>query len=62
MCMSLKEGVRHLPWCKDKYPDYTQCWAAREGRIILPANCEGCELLKKGFIVNNQHGGRRNFN
>lgn len=56
--MTKIEGVKKLPWCKDKYPEYVKCWAAREGRINNQLNCEGCDLLKNK-IEPKEHGGRR---
>ena len=46
--MTKIEGVKHLPWCRDKYPDYVNCWSAREGKINIQDNCEwfNCDFLK----------------
>lgn len=49
--MSLKEGVRPLPWCKGKYPYEKECWAASMGRILIQADCDGCDLLKIDYAV-----------
>jgi len=56
--MTKIEGVRHLPWCRGKYPYTKECWAASEGRILIQADCEGCDLLKDRIIVKAK-GGKR---
>lgn len=40
--------VRHLPWCKGKYPYDDECWAAAHGRINGRTACENieCRLLR----------------
>ena len=55
--MSLKMGVRHLPWCGGKYPYEDVCWAASEERILIPDDCEGCDLMK-GRIRIKAKGGK----